>query len=195
MSLSTETGKAFHCLGNSTAAYLVKTTRYFNDHVVSFLSVIYMKCLSVFSVKRERAPCQPWPLASVATGFRPLWRMCDPLLPPMSLGNTQRRLTLQPLADITTGFLAYFILIPLSSSPSLSFFLFLPQPVFSTCLQEKHLSETIRSEAQVGVLVCCISPPPRTVMLLLSNVSPGVSVVPPYVMWLLSNVSLSVVPL
>lgn len=134
------------------------------------------KFLSAFSVKREHAPCQPWPLESAATGFRPLWRMCDPLLPQMSPGNTQRGFTLQPPADITAAFLTYlFQSLP---SPSPSLFLFLPQPVFSSCFQEKHLSETIRSEAQVGLLVFWTFLPPRTVMLLLSNVRPSVTVIP-----------------
>ncbi len=83
-----------------------------------------MKCLSAFSVKREHAPCRPWPLESVATGFRPLWRTCDPLLPPMSPGNTQRGLTL------TTGrnnncFSHLFYLNP-SLVLTLSFLLSLP---------------------------------------------------------------------
>lgn len=81
-----------------------------------------MKYLFAFSVKRELAPCQPWPLESAATGFRPLWRMCDPRLPPMSLGNTQRINTLHTgrYNNYFSHFF-FFILIPLSSSPSLSF--------------------------------------------------------------------------
>lgn len=119
-----------------------------------------VKCsASVFSVKKERAPCQRWPLESVVTGFRRSWRTCDPLSPPMSPGNTHWGLTL------TTGrynscFFVLFIWIPISSSPSVSFFFFLFNLYFQPAFQEKHPSETIGSEAQVGVLVCKISPPP-----------------------------------
>lgn len=66
-----------------------------------------MKYLFVFSVKTERAPCLLWPLESVAIGFRPLWRMCDPPLPPTSPGNTQPGLT--PSSGRCTRWFSHFI--------------------------------------------------------------------------------------
>lgn len=67
------------------------------------------------------------------------------------------------MIDITLD----FTYLSRSISPPYFFFpfpLFLHQLVFSTCFQEKHLSEIIRSEAQVGLLVC--RTPPQTVTLL-----------------------------
>lgn len=78
-------------------------------------------CPSVFSVKRAHLLCQPWPLESVVTGFRPSWRMCDLLSPQMSLGNTQWWLAVCPVTDITVEFYL-FIQIHLSSLLFLSFF-------------------------------------------------------------------------